>query len=73
MCEGIDQIIFRFFNDGLKVNDKKLHFGFNDIHYFGYEINWEGINPKTNKLQGILDLVILTNKTESLFLIGMLQ
>ena len=58
---------------GLKVNTPKCSFGLKEVPYLGYLITRKIIKPYTKKVQGIMDLVRPSTRTEAQALIGMVQ
>ena len=60
------------FREGLKVNTTKHSFGLKDITYLSYRIT-RGFKTNPRKVQGIVDIILTTNKTEALAITGMVQ
>ena len=50
---------------GLKVNAPKCSFGLKEFPLLGYVITWEGIKTNPKKLQGIMDIVGPSTRTEA--------
>ena len=49
----------------MKVNAKRCSFGLKFIPFLGFIITWERVKTYINIVQGIRDLVILSNMTEA--------
>ena len=62
--EQLGIIFGRLRTAGLKFNACKCSFGLKGVPYLGYVITWEVIKTDSNKVQGVMDIVLSTTITE---------
>ena len=56
--DHLEQVFTRLAEAGLKINATKSHFCCNELEYFGYLINREGVRPTMKKVQAIKNIAM---------------
>ena len=69
--ENLEAVLQKLQDCGLTINPEKCQFGLEEVTYFGYRINKDGISPTDVRCEAIKQLPRPTNPTEVRSLLGM--
>ena len=69
----VDMLLARLYDGGLTINPAKCEFSKSEIDFLGYHINQNGIKPKADKVQTIIDFPLPKNISELKRFLGMVN